>query len=106
MTMSVLPRVPSFAFVGLVSTLVLACGSPNLTGTNWSCRTNADCDPGQVCGSIAGAPACMTANTTPIAIGMSGPLQGPSQDLGIEMRRGISAMFARVNAQGGVFGRN
>ena len=60
---------------------------------------------GQVCGSIAGAPACVPANTTPIAIGMSGPLQGPSQDLGIEMRRGISAMFQRVNAQGGVFGR-
>ena len=36
---------------------------------------------------------------------MSGPLQGPSQDLGIEMRRGISAMFQRVNAEGGVFGR-
>ena len=105
MTSSAIRQVPLLAFAALVSTLVLACGSPNLTGTNWSCRTNADCDPGQVCGSIAGAPACMTANTTPIAIGMSGPLQGPSQDLGIEMRRGISAMFQRVNAAGGVFGR-
>jgi ABC-type branched-subunit amino acid transport system substrate-binding protein len=41
----------------------------------------------------------------PITIGMSGPLQGPSEDLGIEMRRGIQAMFSRVNARGGVFGR-
>jgi len=105
MITSAIPRVPSLVFAGLVSTLVLACGSPNLAGTNWSCRSNADCDPGQMCGSIAGAPACVPANTTPIAIGMSGPLQGPSQDLGIEMRRGISAMFARVNTQGGVFGR-
>lgn len=37
---------------------------------------------------------------------MSGPLQGASRDLGNEMRRGISAMFSRVNEdRGGVQGR-
>jgi len=36
---------------------------------------------------------------------MSGPLQGPSQALGIEMRRGINAMLQSVNDAGGVHGR-
>jgi len=34
MITSAIPRVPSLVFAGLVSTLVLACGSPNLAGTN------------------------------------------------------------------------
>jgi ABC-type branched-subunit amino acid transport system substrate-binding protein len=42
----------------------------------------------------------------PLRLGMSGPLQGASRDLGGEMRRGISAMFSRANLDsGGVFGR-
>jgi ABC-type branched-subunit amino acid transport system substrate-binding protein len=84
----------------------LGCSSPSLDGTNWSCRTDADCGAGWLCGTVAGAPACVPATSAPIVIGMSGPLQGPSQDLGLEMRRGISAMFQRVNAEGGVFGRS
>jgi ABC-type branched-subunit amino acid transport system substrate-binding protein len=91
------------ALSGLVA--VFGCGSPTLTDTNWSCRTDADCGSGQVCGTVAGARACVTSSSAPLVIGMSGPLQGPSQDLGLEMRRGISAMFGRANADGGVFGR-
>jgi ABC-type branched-subunit amino acid transport system substrate-binding protein len=53
----------------------------------------------------SGRLACVSVSNQPIVIGMSGPLQGPSQDLGLEMRRGIQAMFARVNSLGGVFGR-
>src|SRR6266540_6642671 len=107
MTTSAISRSPLLALTMLASASTIpACGSPGLGATNWSCHTSADCDPGQVCGAVAGAPACVPASSAPIAIGMSGPLQGPSQDLGIEMRRGISAMFQRVNADGGVFGRN
>ena len=83
----------------------VGCGSPSLDNTNWSCRSDADCASGQVCGAIGGARACVAATSAPIVIGMSGPLQGPSQDLGLEMRRGIAAMFGRANAEGGVFGR-
>ena len=40
-----------------------------------------------------------------IKIGLSGALSGPVRALGEGMRAGISAYFARVNAGGGVFGK-
>jgi ABC-type branched-subunit amino acid transport system substrate-binding protein len=40
-----------------------------------------------------------------IKIGLSGALSGPVRALGEGMRDGISAYFARVNAAGGVFGK-
>jgi branched-chain amino acid transport system substrate-binding protein len=40
-----------------------------------------------------------------IKIGLSGALSGPVRALGEGMRDGISAYFARVNADGGVFGK-
>src|SRR6478609_3513735 len=89
----------------LVAGLALGCSSPDLGNTTFSCRTDADCGAGELCGIVAGSSACVLASHQPIIVGMSGPLQGPSQDLGNEMRRGIQAMFARVNRQGGVFGR-
>ena len=93
------------AVLSVLLSVVLGCGSPNLTTTNWSCRSDADCASGQVCGTIGGARACLATTSAPIVVGMSGPLQGPSQDLGLEMRRGIAAMFGRANADGGLFGR-
>jgi ABC-type branched-subunit amino acid transport system substrate-binding protein len=89
----------------LVAALAFACSSPDLGHTTFSCRSDADCGSGEVCGTVAGSPACVLPSHDPIIVGMSGPLQGPSQDLGNEMRRGIQAMFARVNRQGGVLGR-
>ncbi|MEI9952719.1 MAG: ABC transporter substrate-binding protein [Pseudomonadota bacterium] len=93
------------ALLGLVTALGLGCSSPDLTNTTFSCRTDADCSEGERCGTVAGGSACVVASHDPITVGMSGPLQGPSQDLGNEMRRGIQAMFARVNRQGGIHGR-
>ncbi|HYQ29100.1 MAG TPA: ABC transporter substrate-binding protein [Polyangiaceae bacterium] len=93
------------AVLGLLAVLALGCSSPDLGNTTFSCRSDADCGTGEVCGTVAGSSACVLASHDPITVGMSGPLQGPSQDLGNEMRRGIQAMFARVNRQGGVFGR-
>jgi ABC-type branched-subunit amino acid transport system substrate-binding protein len=84
---------------------VLACSSPDLAGTNFTCDSDADCAAGEVCSRVAGEPACVALSHAPIRIGMSGPLQGPSEDLGLEMRRGIQAMFSRVNSQGGIHGR-
>lgn len=88
----------------LVSLLV-ACSSPELAGTLFSCATDADCAPGQVCGNFEGELACLSPETSDIRLGMSAPLQGPSEALGIEMRRGISAAFEQSNREGGVFGR-
>jgi ABC-type branched-subunit amino acid transport system substrate-binding protein len=84
---------------------IAACSSPDLTGTNFSCETDADCFDGKLCAERAEGRACIAAEDLPIRIGMTGPLEGPSEDLGNEMRRGILASFARVNAEGGIQGR-
>jgi Periplasmic binding protein len=91
---------------GVGGTLLFAgCSSPDLSGTNFSCSTDADCASGQVCTSMNGALACLEGEGEPIRIGMIGPMQGPSEDLGREMGRGIEAMLKRFNASGGAFGR-
>lgn len=53
-------------------------------------------------GAIAQTPG-VTSST--IRIGQSAALSGAAAELGIEMRQGIEAYFATVNAQGGVNGR-
>jgi branched-chain amino acid transport system substrate-binding protein len=88
-----------------MAAISFACSSPSLEGTTFSCATDADCTGGKVCADVNGTLGCIVVNTSPIRIGMSAPLQGPSQDLGIEMRRGMQALFKQVNDGGGVFGR-
>lgn len=91
----------------IVACLVgLGCSSPDLTGLNFACEQDSDCPEGSVCAPLDGELACQSADTSTISVGLSAPFQGPSQDLGIEMRRGILANFQRVNAEGGVFGRH
>ncbi len=86
--------------------LLAGCSSPDLSGTNFSCSTDADCGSGEICASLDGALACMgSGEPEPIRIGMIGPMEGPSEDLGREMSRGIEAMLKRFNADGGAFGR-
>ena len=41
----------------------------------------------------------------PIKLGISTALSGPSQSLGIEIKNGIETYFARINKEGGVYGR-
>lgn len=93
--------------VGLGGALSLAaCASPDLGDTNFSCTTDADCASGQVCVSFSGELACRAGgDAEPIRIGMIGPMEGPSEDLGQEMSRGIEAMLKRFNAAGGAYGR-
>ena len=89
-----------------LAALAAGCGAPSLTGTTFSCASDADCTGGKICGMVNAVPACVVPNVQPIRVGLSAPLQGPSQDLGIEMRRGIEAMFKTVNDEGGMFGRH
>jgi branched-chain amino acid transport system substrate-binding protein len=81
------------------------CSSPELEGTFFSCETDADCLDGKLCAERAEGRACIAPAQLPIRIGMTGPFEGPSGDLGSDMRRGILASFARVNAEGGIAGR-
>jgi ABC-type branched-subunit amino acid transport system substrate-binding protein len=89
----------------LTAGLLTACSAPDLSGTNFSCNSDADCSGGKICGKIGNVPACVAPADAPIALGMTGPLSGPSLRLGTEMQRGILAYFKRVNDDGGVFGR-
>jgi ABC-type branched-subunit amino acid transport system substrate-binding protein len=66
-----------------------------------SCQTDADCGDGLVCAQAT----CAQATTAPLRIGMSAAASGPSQDLGTEMKRGISLAFQAQNEAGGVRGR-
>jgi ABC-type branched-subunit amino acid transport system substrate-binding protein len=95
------------ACFGLVSAAVLGgCSSPELAGTNFACSTSSDCLSGEVCAEMNGNLACMASAAVPeLHIGMIGPMQGPSEDLGREMSRGIEAMLRNYNDAGGAFGR-
>jgi ABC-type branched-subunit amino acid transport system substrate-binding protein len=43
---------------------------------------------------------------TDLTFGMSAAFSGPAKELGINMRKGIEAYFKRINAGGGIKGRN
>jgi ABC-type branched-subunit amino acid transport system substrate-binding protein len=88
-----------------LSLSTVACSSPDIDGVVFSCETNADCLAGRVCGDLDGVRACMPVDQSPITIGMTGPFRGVSGELGVELRRGILAAFASVNAEGGISGR-
>ncbi len=85
--------------------VVLGCSSPDIDELHFACETDSDCTAGDICGTLAGERACISAAQSPIRIGLSAPFQGPSRDLGIDMRRGLLASFDRVNREGGVGGR-
>jgi branched-chain amino acid transport system substrate-binding protein len=95
----------SFTSGALAVALWAGCSNPDLTGTNFTCSSDSDCLGGYVCATINQKPACVSPLNAPINVGLSAPLQGPSQDLGVEMRRGILAHFSAVNREGGVRGR-
>lgn len=70
-----------------------------------SCAIDGDCGAGLVCVDQDGAARCVAASSAPIRIGMSAPVTGPSQDIGIEMRKGILLAFEEQNRAGGIRGR-
>jgi ABC-type branched-subunit amino acid transport system substrate-binding protein len=70
-----------------------------------ACKTDNDCGASLVCGQRDGTPACVSGAEDPIRIGMSAPVTGPSQELGTEMKKGITLAFDAQNAAGGIRGR-
>ena len=71
-----------------------------------ACKSDGECGNGLVCGQRSGAgSACVAGAEDPLRIGMSAPLTGPSQELGTEMKKGITLAFEAQNAAGGIRGR-
>jgi branched-chain amino acid transport system substrate-binding protein len=70
-----------------------------------ACKTDEDCGASLVCGQQNGAAACVSGADDPLRIGMSAPVTGPSQELGTEMKKGITLAFDAQNAAGGIRGR-
>lgn len=91
--------------------VLLAAALPLLAGcsstfTPKTCAVDADCgEEGLVCGREGDQAVCVSPDDTPLHIGMSAPVSGPSQALGTEMRRGITLAFDEQNAAGGIRGR-
>lgn len=74
-----------------------------------NCATDADCGGQLVCVPSSDPTVkknlCVSPDSAPIRIGQSAAASGPSQDLGLEMRRGIQLAFDAQNAAGGIRGR-
>jgi ABC-type branched-subunit amino acid transport system substrate-binding protein len=70
-----------------------------------ACKSDSDCGTGLVCGQRSAQAACVAGSEDPLRIGMSAPLTGPSQELGTEMKKGITLAFDAQNAAGGIRGR-
>ncbi|HWU90607.1 MAG TPA: ABC transporter substrate-binding protein [Kofleriaceae bacterium] len=64
-----------------------------------------DCGSGLVCTIRDHAPVCVHAEDDPLVIGMSAPISGTNQALGIGMKLGIELAFKEQNAAGGIHGR-
>src|SRR5689334_2823704 len=70
-----------------------------------ACNTDADCSGGLVCIHETSGSLCGASELAPLRIGMSAAASGPSQDLGTEMKRGVSLAFDAQNEAGGIHGR-
>lgn len=81
---------------------VVAC-SPNFHPKG--CDGDADCGAGLVCVETTTTPVCESPSGVALHIGMSAPISGTSQNLGIAMREGVTLAFAEQNAAGGIHGR-
>ena len=84
----------------ILASTVGACSSHFYALT---CQSDADCGPGLVC--VPDGSYCKNASQVPITVGISAPLTGPVQDLGVRVLAGINLAFSEQNAQGGVRGR-
>ena len=82
-------------------------GAPSCSSTFHprACALDADCGTGLVCAEQQGQSTCKNAGDAPLRIGMSAPVTGASQDLGIEMKKGVLLAIDQQNAAGGVRGR-
>lgn len=95
----------AFALALVVALASLVACSPSFRAK--TCKGDDECGSDLVCAqrSAPSQSTCVAGTDDPIRIGMSAPLTGPSQELGTEMKKGITLAFAAQNALGGVRGR-
>src|SRR5262249_55450186 len=84
---------------------LLADGGCSSTFEPKSCKVDSDCGGSLACVARAGKSVCVAASDAPLRIGQSAPASGPSQDLGLELKRGIQLAVDAQNAAGGIRGR-
>lgn len=96
------PALRAILGVGVVLALLPSCST---TFNPKSCATDDDCSAGLVCSEQTHGAMCVAAESVPLRVGMSAPITGPSQDLGIEMKKGILLAFDEQNRAGGIRGR-
>ena len=96
-------RVRWLGLVGASGAVLAASCSPNFTAK--TCSTDSDCGS-FVCEMSGGQPACVSAQSASIHIGMSAPISGPNQELGTDMKLGVTLAFNAQNAAGGIRGRS
>ncbi len=89
--------------VGAVLTALAASCSP--TFDTKTCATDSDCGGSLVCEMQGSRAACVSTDAAAVRIGMSAPISGPNQELGTDMKLGVSMAFDAQNAAGGIRGR-
>ena len=90
---------PSLGVIGVA--LVASC-SPAFSAK--TCASDSDCGS-LVCELQGTQAACVSPEAAPIRVGMSAPISGPNQELGTDMKLGVSLAFDAQNAAGGIRGR-
>jgi branched-chain amino acid transport system substrate-binding protein len=98
----------SLLLLGLAGTLAIVGDTSCSTSFEpKGCSTDADCGPSGTLACVVqnGRSVCVSAKDAPIRIGQSAAASGPSQDLGLEMKRGIQIAFEAQNNAGGIRGR-
>ena len=89
--------------VGASGIALAASCSPNFSAK--TCATDSDCGS-LVCEMSGGQAACVSPASAPIHVGMSAPISGPNQELGTDMKLGVTLAFDAQNAAGGIRGRS
>jgi branched-chain amino acid transport system substrate-binding protein len=92
----------SISILGLGGLAIIASCSPTFSAK--TCTTDSDCGS-LVCETQGGQAACVAPQSATIRIGMSVPLSGPNQELGTDMKLGVSLAIDAQNAAGGIRGR-
>jgi branched-chain amino acid transport system substrate-binding protein len=91
-----------FPVVGVAGVVLAASCSPTFSAK--TCATDSDCGS-LVCELQTGQAACVEPSSASIHVGMSAPISGPNQELGTDMKLGVSLAFNAQNAAGGIRGR-
>lgn len=91
--------------LGIILAIAASLAACNTSFHPKACNTDDDCGNGLVCVSEDGKAVCSDPAAAPLRIGMSVPLSGPSQALGIGMKTGVDLAFNDQNANGGIRNR-